>query len=136
MDSPEMRRLGDAYLDRLRWADDGTCVTLEFTTFPDRQRIDLEIGQVIHIVFARTLEEENVEEPPYWVGEVGFDELKDGGAEILTRLNYGFRKASEDKEAAAYPGTTLYHLHAEGAIVLDIVCTKAALRVARADQKA
>jgi hypothetical protein len=135
MDSPEWEQLNDSYLDRIRWADDSPSLTLELTTFPDKRRLDVQLRQVIHVVYSTTLDDEHLEAPPYWVGEAGVTELTDGGTEVLSRLRYGWRAKSESDEVLTYPGSKLFHVHLEGEIVLDVVCARVALRAAQANRK-
>ena len=91
-------------------------INLEFMVFGGHPDIVIRCSGIIMSNLSKPPDEDEA----FYIGEARFSRISDGGLQVLTSMNYKFKKP--EGGTATFPGHSLYHAHFEGAIVLDIVC--------------
>lgn len=91
---------------------------LMYSESPESHSI-ITLQNVIQMSFSRTPDTEQL---GFYIGEIKIVELHDGGQEILKKLNHLF--VESNGEDAQYKNLPLFHLHSEGEVCFDIICSK------------
>ena len=68
----------------------------------------------------------DTEESSYYVGEIALKKLSDGGQVLLRKFGHSFLE--QNGEIAKYQDIPLYHIHIEGEICIDVVCSNVTLK--------
>ena len=90
---------------------------LEFTRCSEGADVTVELSQIAHIQVSKTLDDED---GCYLVHEANIERVTDGGTSVLTSLGYRIR--DEDGSVFSYPSQSMYHLHLEGDVCIEVVC--------------
>ncbi len=85
---------------------------IELLRTPEEPTFIISISGIAHVAFSRTLSDG---EPPWFVVNMTLNHLSDHGAELLSKLKYCFTMISRSVPKS------VYHLHMEGDICLDVV---------------
>lgn len=89
---------------------------LEFTVGSQGDDIVIQLFQIIHLVLSKDPDDNKI----FYVGEINLIPIENGGKEILSFLLYPFRE--RDGSVASYPSQSLFHLHIEGGICIEVIC--------------
>lgn len=111
LDGSELRSV---YLDPEKLS-----LTLRFTFGPMADDIILELSKTAHLAISKHPEDE---EGLGVIMEASLKPLPDGGAAVLTELNYPLFQ-SLGGPVLTYPSIPLFHFHMEGDVCADVVCS-------------
>lgn len=95
-----------------------------FTFGPSENDVIVELSNTAHIAISKHLEDE---EGLGVIMEVKLRALEDGGAAVLTELNYPLLQ-HQGGPVLTYPSVALYHFHMEGDVCADVVCSSYKVR--------
>src|ERR1041384_2464766 len=79
---------------------------------PEEPTFIISITGIAHVAFSRTVGDDD---PPWFIVMITLDRLSDYGVGILPTLKYGFTMLSRNVSES------VYHLHIEGDICMDVV---------------
>ena len=119
--------LRHSQLKEVRLDRQSLSVSFHFTFGPDAQGFVLTFKNTVHVAVSKDPDDEEL---PAIVGEATLVPLSDGGASVLAKLRYPFRKIDDSTAVFTYPERSLYHFHLEGDVCADVVCGNYAMREA------
>lgn len=117
--------LRDSQLKEVQLDRQTLSVSLHFTSGPEAQGIVLTLQNTVHVVISKDPDDEEL---PAVVGEATLVSLQDGGASVLTKLKYPFRKIDDSAAVFTYQDKRLYYFHLEGDVCCDVVCANYQIR--------
>jgi hypothetical protein len=89
---------------------------LEFSFGHGKTDVIVKLYQVVHSLISKDPDDQD---SCFFIGDLFINSLNDGGLELLSDLKYGFR--DPNGEVSSYPSRSLWHLHIEGGICIDLV---------------
>ena len=119
-----IQSLDTAQLRSVNLDPEALSLSFRFTFGPAEEDVTVELSGTAHIALSKHPEDEA---GCGIVGEVKLKALEDGGAAVLTELNYALLQY-DGSHVLTYPSTPLYHFHMEGDVCADVVCSSYKVR--------
>ena len=112
-----LKQLSHFQLYKVSFVETNWSVNLTFVFDNNTKDIIIELFNIIHLTMSKTIDDND---GCYMVGEVTITRVNDGGAKILSSLRYPLKNL--DQNVLYYRSRSLFHLHLEGDMCLDIIC--------------